>query len=85
MARSSDDMLDMALRMAERMLELGTSASRSGDEDEEDRKLSFGGEMYALRRLEEINKELNDENVPIWDKRALRDEKRRLERKLGLL
>lgn len=84
MARNDDGMLDMALRMAERMLELGTSASSSRDEDGEEKKLGLGGEMYACRRLEELNKLLSEDLDP-WDRRALRDEKTRLERKLGLL
>lgn len=82
MSREWDGTLDMALRMAERMLELGTSASSS---DDEGRKLGIGGELYAAKRLEQINDALAKGGLDHWDRRALEREKERLERKLGLL
>jgi hypothetical protein len=83
MSREWDGTLDMALRMAERMLEMGASASSS--DDDEGRKLGIGGELYAAKRLEQINDALAKGGLDHWDRRPLEREKERLERKLGLL
>jgi hypothetical protein len=48
------------------------------------RRRASAGEAYALKRLQQINEKLNDQDLRYRVRSELREEKKRLERKLGL-
>lgn len=82
MDKDTKDLLGDCFGMLDRMMKLGESNERLADSLPNRDRPSLTTEFYVVHRLEEINQQIpNTSGNERW---ALEDEKKRLEKKLGL-